>query len=245
MIQFFRGPKKGYSLKEHGQGIYFATDTKEILMNGGVFTGPVKEDSEIAWTDVVGSVEEAFTTGGMATLTEDKELSERLIVKSGVSSVLDLSNYSISNKSTSTKKNFAIEVEHGASLTIKGDGTINGGSGFDNVSVAVYGDCKIESGNFTVGPDAVGSGNSCIYVVGGTLEISGGTFSSDAMYNGKYFVLNKRDGSDSVISVTGGTFINYDPSNSETEDPAQNFVAAGYESVRIEGTNNYQVVKIK
>lgn len=39
MIQFFRGPKRGYSLKEHGQGIYFATDTKEILHNGVPFTG--------------------------------------------------------------------------------------------------------------------------------------------------------------------------------------------------------------
>ena len=64
-------------------------------------------------------------------------------------------------------------------------------------------------------------------------------------YNGKYFVLNKKDGSNSKIEVLGGTFINYDPSNSTTEDPPQNFVASGYESVRIGDSNNYQVVKIK
>mgnify|MGYP006874855120 CR=1 FL=1 len=46
----------------------------------------------------------------------------------------------------------------------------------------------------------------------GDIEIYGGRFeTADGT-----FVLNKKDFSDSVISVTGGTFINYDPSNSET-----------------------------
>lgn len=43
MIQFFRGPKNGYSLKEHKNGVYFATDTKEIISNGYSYTGPVEE----------------------------------------------------------------------------------------------------------------------------------------------------------------------------------------------------------
>ena len=33
---------------------------------------------------------------------------------------------------------------------------------------------------------------------------------------------NKKDNSDSIISVTGGTFVNYDPANSATENPEQN-----------------------
>ena len=35
----------------------------------------------------------------------------------------------------------------------------------------------------------------------------------------------------------------YDPANSATENPEQNFVANGYKSVQIDGTNNYKVVK--
>jgi hypothetical protein len=245
MIQFFRGPKKGYSQKDHGSGIYFATDTKEIIANGSAYTGPVEEKQELGWVEVVGSIEEAFTTGGMATLTENKEISEALTVKEGVNAVLNLNGCSIINSNVNSSKNFAIIIEKGASLVIEGEGMIHGGQGADNLALMVYGDCTIKSGTFMVGPDSRGQGNSCVYVKDGDLKILGGTFSTEMPYNGKYFVLNKKDGSDSNIEVLGGTFINYDPSNSMTEDPAQNFVASGYESVRIGDSNNYQVVKIK
>lgn len=244
MIKFFRGPKKSYSLETHKNGVYFATDTKEVLMNGGIYTGPKQEKCQQHWLDVVGTVEEAFSNGGMITLQEDKEISEVLSVKSGVSAVLDLGEYSIINKNTASSKNFAIQVEPGASLVIKGNGTVYGGRGGNNLALAIYGNCTIESGNFTVGEDANGQGNACIEVNGGILEITGGTFSSEKSYNGKYFVLNKKDNLDSIISVSGGTFVNYDPSNSETENPAQNFVANGYKSVQIEGTNNFKVIEV-
>ena len=244
MIQFFRGPKKGYSLKDHGNGIYFATDTKEIIANGSAYTGPVEEKQELGWVEVAGSIEEAFTTGGMATLTENKEISEALTVKAGVNAVLNLNGHYIVNSNTESTKNFAIIIEKGASLVIEGEGIIHGGQGADNLALMVYGNCTIKSGTFMVGPDSNGLGNSCVYVKDGDLKVLGGTFSTDMPYNGKYFVLNKKDGSDSNIEVLGGTFINYDPSNSMTEDPAQNFVASGYESVRIKGTDNYQVIRI-
>lgn len=245
MIKFFRGPKKSYNVREHGEGIYFAIDTKEVLMEGGAYTGPKPEKCKQQWLDVVGTVEEAFSNGGMVTLSEDKEITEGLVVQPGVSAVLDLSDYSLINKSTASKS-FAITVGEGASLVIKGNGTINGGSGSaSNMAVRVKGGyCEIQSGNFTVGPDVDGLGNSCVEVNTGVLEISGGVFSTDAAYQGKYFVLNKKDGSDSVISVTGGMFINYDPANSATENPEQNFVANGYKSVQIEGTNNYKVMAV-
>ena len=245
MIQFFKGPKKGYSLKEHKNGIYFATDTKEIISNGYSYVGPIEEKKEEGWLDVVGSIEEAFSQGGMVTLKENKEVSSPLIVKSGVNAVLDLGNCSLTYTNVATSKNWPIEVEKGASLTIRGEGVINGGSGSDNLALCVYGDCKIESGTFTVGPDAKGQGNACVEVNGGNLEISGGVFSTEFPYGGSYYVLNKKNGSDSVISCTGGMFINYDPSNSKTENPAQDFVANGYKAVRIEGTENYQVIKVK
>ncbi len=246
MIQFFRGPKKGYSVKEHKDGIFFATDTKEIIVNGYSYTGPVEEEKdECGWLDVVGSIEEAFTTGGMVTLIEDKVINEPLVVKSGVSAVLDLNGRSISYSNKLAKRNWAIEVENGASLIIRGEGLINGGSGSDNMAAIIYGNCKIESGTFTVGPDANGEGNACIEVRdGGHLKVSGGVFSTEVAYRGKYFVLNKKDNSDSVITVTGGLFINYNPSNSETENPTQDFVANGYKAIKIEGTNNYQVIKL-
>lgn len=245
-IKFFRGPKKSYNVKEHSEGIYFAEDSGEVIMNAKAYTGPKHEECKQEWLDVVATVEEAFSKGGMVTLSEDKDIYESLVVAPGVSAVLNLGDYSLINKDSLSSKSFAITVEEGASLVINGDGTVHGGSGSAS-NMALYikgGHCEIQSGNFTVGSDVNGLGNSCIEVNKGTLEISGGTFSTDVDYQGKYFVLNKKDGSDSIISVTGGTFINYDPANSVTENPEQNFVANGYKSVQIEGTNNYKVVKV-
>ena len=38
-IKYFRGLRANYNLASHGQGIYFATDTKEILHNGSAYVG--------------------------------------------------------------------------------------------------------------------------------------------------------------------------------------------------------------
>lgn len=43
MIQWFRGKKELYNVKVHGQGIYFATDTQEIIQNNLVFGGQLPE----------------------------------------------------------------------------------------------------------------------------------------------------------------------------------------------------------
>lgn len=243
MIKFFRGPKKSYDVREHGEGVYFATDTKEVMMNNEVYTGPKKEECKQEWLDVVATIDEAFTKGGIVSLTEDINLDQPIEVKPGVSAVLDLQGHSLTNVNPKTED--TIIVSNGASLVIKGNGFVDGGSG-SSCNMAVYikgGHCVIEDGTFHVGPDKNDSWNSCIEINGGVLEIKGGTFSTDRPYNNRYFVLNKKDNSDSVISVTGGIFVNYDPANSATENPEQNFVANGYKSVQIDGTNNYKVVK--
>ena len=97
MIEFFRGPKKSYDVREHGEGVYFATDTKEVMMNNEVYTGPKREECKQEWLDVVATIDEAFAKGGMVTLSEDMEISQALEVKPGVSAVLDLSGHSITN----------------------------------------------------------------------------------------------------------------------------------------------------
>lgn len=44
MMQFFRGPRELYNVKAHGAGIYFATDTKEIIQNDLSFLGELPAD---------------------------------------------------------------------------------------------------------------------------------------------------------------------------------------------------------
>ena len=245
MSKFYRGLKSKYDMAKHGQGIYFATDTKEILMNGMPYTGPVKASMDdvkglMAWKDVVASVSEAFTSGGMVTLAEDMDISESLVVKSGADAVLDLGGHRISNVG---QEQYAIKVEEGASLTIRGNGKVYGGGGTAySCAVVAFGRVTIESGEFSVGADKDGQGNSCIYSNGGVIVINGGTFSSEAMYEGRHWVLNSKNGTDSVIIVTGGTFMDFDPANPNTDD-YPNYVANGYKSVKIDGTNNFKVVE--
>lgn len=39
IVQHYRGLKEHYNIASHGQGIYFATDTKEIILNGQSYSG--------------------------------------------------------------------------------------------------------------------------------------------------------------------------------------------------------------
>lgn len=54
-VQFFRGPRELYNIASHGSGIYFATDTKEIIQNGLSFLGDLPEELEA----LIGRVEAA------------------------------------------------------------------------------------------------------------------------------------------------------------------------------------------
>lgn len=89
MAIFFRGSKEKYSLSTHGSGIYFATDTKEIIHNGVAYTGELPDlnlvkdvalseaGDKIVVTYVDGSIVEiaVSTSGGeYASAIEDKTL---------------------------------------------------------------------------------------------------------------------------------------------------------------------------
>lgn len=108
-----------------------------------------------------------------------------------------------------------------------GNGGIEGGSGGDNRAIEINGysgaNLMIYSGTYTVGADAKGEGNSCIYISkgnGASVIIEGGTFSSAAPYAGKYYVLNLKQTDNAVTNTTqfkvrGGTFIGQDPSKGD------------------------------
>ena len=99
-----------------------------------------------------------------------------------------------------------IDVTANGNLVITGNGTIDASGGRDSVTAVTVdhgGKLTIENGTF-IGKE----GNSCIYNAGGTVEIKGGTFKGDPQWT-----LNCQDGSGSVITVNGGTFYKFDPSN--------------------------------
>ena len=117
-------------------------------------------------------------------------------------------------------------------------GTFDGGSGGNNICVAVANGATvtIKGGTFTVGGDANGYGNSVIYSQGGNIVIEGGFFQTNYHYNGYYYVLNQSNGNPGTITVKGGTFVNYDPSKGD-DNLGGNFVASGYKVVSEKQSN--------
>lgn len=63
LVQYFRGPSSLYDAKIHGSGIYFTTDTHEIIHNGFVYSGNVPEDLQEV-IDSVNKINEELTVLG-------------------------------------------------------------------------------------------------------------------------------------------------------------------------------------
>ena len=162
---------------------------------------------------------------------------------------IDLNGYALTNAGTGFA--FAVSGSY-TQLTLKDSsveqsGTIYGGKGGNNQALNVSGGATVDiyGGNYTVGPNNNGLGNSCIEVagLGGTMNIHGGTFSSEAAYNDFYYVLNttQTQGTTGAIFVYGGKFLHFDPSNgddSSTSNGGSNssvqgsYLAEGYISVQ-------------
>lgn len=188
----------------------------------------------------------AAANGGEVILEENVELKQTIIVANGNALTVNLNGHSIVNTNQSANATTGVfVVESGSKLTIQGEGTIDGGSGSaSNLAVWAYPDSEvnISGGTFTVGKDKDGDGNSTIYTTGGTINISGGTFKTEC--DDTKYILNvgQTQGATGTIIVTGGTFIGYDPATGD-DNLGGSFVAEGYTSVKVAGTdNNYAVV---
>lgn len=152
---------------------------------------------------------------------------------------------------------YMVTKPDGIAVKASGEGTIvnitggnfNGGSLGNNVCVTSTNGAtiNISGGTFTVGHDKNGQGNSVIYAYGGDINISGGTFYTDYDYNGKYYVLNQNNNLKGNITVTGGSFRDYNPSLGD-DNLEGSFVPDGYQVIADSqsdpGRTWYTVVKI-
>ena len=117
-----------------------------------------------------------------------------------------------------------IDVTANGDLVITGNGTIDASGGSESVTAVTVdhgGKLTIENGTF-IGK----AGNACIYNASGTVVIKGGTFQGDPQWT-----LNCQDGSGSVITVMGGSFYQFDPSNANTGE-GEIVVPTGYKVVQ-------------
>ena len=206
--------------------------TSQVIFNVEIVPIFNEPDYDIDLVNIknVESLKALFATGGEATLAADLVLDESMAVKSGKEVVLDLNGKTVKNNSNSSAFNVY------GSLVINGEGTVDGGEGGDNVAVwsRSGGKLTINCGTYTVGADANGSGNSTIYSTGGDVVINGGTFSNAAKSAGRYWTINKQNGSTGKVEIYGGTFPGFDPANPNTDDDPT-YVAEGYVSVEKDG----------
>lgn len=183
---------------------------------------------------------------GTIKLSNDINVTSTLVIERSVT--LNLNGKKLYNENDIWDKNpndwSIISVRKNGNLTINGSGTIDCKEN-DCYAIDVMdgGKAVIENGNFI--------GNiSAVYAYEGNVEIKGGTYSIKQKNNNKVEreygltinIYNENGAKNlATISITGGTFNNFDPA--DKTDNKDNLVAKGYKTELIENTTNYRVVK--
>lgn len=124
-------------------------------------------------------------------------------------------------------------------------GRIDIGEGNPGYAIAVHGNTKAAS--LTIcGGTIVGNIHS-VYVGFGNVRVTGGRFNIYTSDTDQIVCLNcaneEYKAGRAKISITGGSFYKYDPSNSVSESPAANFVADGYRVTQEDENGYFSVVK--
>lgn len=193
------------------------------------------------------TLQEAVAVGGEVKLLKDVDISETVIVTKAVK--LDLNGKTIGNTNDLWEKRAddwsLLSVRAGGDLTITGNGTLKAKEN-DCYAVDVQDGATltIENGTFVGNIHAV-------YVYQGELTVKGGAYSIQQKYpdaaKADEFVLNcydkHRTEGTAKITVTGGTFVKFNPANCAAEGAGTNFVAAGYAAKKLED-DKYEVVAL-
>lgn len=203
-----------------------------VTPTAGITTETALKDAISAASD-----NETITLGGNITLTAPIIIEKKI--------TLDMAGHTFSNaqdiwNDTTAAWSF-ISVQGNGDLTITGNGTFQTKAN-DCYAVDIQdatAKCTIENGTFV--------GNiHAIYVFEGSLFVNGGTYSIQQKYTNANqadeFVLNcydahRRNGS-ATISVSGGSFINFNPANCQAEGIATNFCADGYTTTSTTNSEN-------
>lgn len=195
-------------------------------------------------------LEAAAQTGGQLTLQEDMVISNTVVVPEGKTLELDLGGHTLSNtteifKNDGTGDSWSFISVQGGTLVIS-NGIID----------ALENDCyaiDVQDGGKVIIESGTYKGNvHAVYVTEGEIEIKGGTFSVKQKFQdptkADEFVINCYDASyrngTASVTITGGSFENFNPANCQAEGLGTNFVPEGYSSVKVSDSDPaiYEVV---
>ena len=192
----------------------------------------------------------ALAAGGIVSVNKDVTVSDEdtvdasTIISAPTTLNLDKKIISPDNMGENNKNFTAVIVDADTTINATKDGGIDTGK---NGAYAI----NVRKGaTLTVNGGTYYGGGTAIQVQKGTLIINGGTFAcepySNPVYGNKYLI-NCIDAAwkngTAKIEIKGGTFINFDPADSESENPHGNFVADGYKVVsEVKGSDTYYTV---
>lgn len=246
--KFYNGKPSSTDAEENG--FYFVFTTAEgasVTVDGAAADetaayGAYEARVSNAWFDTFeNAVKNAEANGKTVVLLKDVEVGEAGSAATGlvVSGTLtvDFNGFTVSNVGTG----YAVVVSGSdAKVTLidsseEQTGGIYGGSGGNNQALRVQDGAKVEiyGGNYNVGGDPQGEGNSTVAIsTDSVVYIYGGRFASEKAYKGKYFVLNiqQTTGAKGEFKVFGGTFVGQNPADGD-DALGGSFVADGYEAV--------------
>ncbi|MFQ9975000.1 MAG: hypothetical protein ACLRVN_01285 [Butyricicoccus sp.] len=171
---------------------------------------------------------------------EDKDTSRTVIDKP---ITLDLND-----KTIKSPDNMGNNGRNFVALYISADVTINATTGGINTGTnGAYAINVMNGATLTINGGNYYGGGTAVQVQKGTANINGGTFACEPYSNPIYgykFLINCIDSAykngTAKVSINGGSFVNYDPSDSASENPIGNFCPSGYVAVK-GGTENAPV----
>ena len=193
----------------------------------------------------VTELKEALTTGGVVAVTKDIQTNN---IEDTAAARIVISQPTTLNleKKIITPDNMGNNNTNFCALIVDADTTINAGEngGIDTGVNGGYGINVRNGATLTINGGYYYGGGTAVQVQEGTLVINGGTFACEPYSNPTYgynFLINCVDSAykngTAKVTIQGGTFINFDPSNCTAEGAHTNFVADGYKVVPQTQTN--------
>lgn len=169
--------------------------------------------------------------------TDNDGLEPVVTIAQGVNSVIDLNGNTIAltpeSDSVSLTQTPVIASVDGGSLSIVGDGVVDaeaGNNGAYCINVRNGGELVIEGGTYY-------GAMTCVQVQEGKAIIRGGFFDLASTIKGEApqfsrYLINCIDSAwedgTAQIEITGGTFVNFNPAKTSSENPEANWVPDGY-----------------
>ena len=231
-------------------------DIKNVVNNSEVVAeGGVAEVNGIKFTSLQSALNTAVNESKI-TVLEDIDLKLTASLNNNVNVTLDLNGKTITNttdlweKPDTNSNNWSLISVKNGNLLITGNGSLKAKAN-DCYAVDIQNGatCTIENGTFVGNVHAV-------YVLKGICNVKGGHYSIQQTYPGASiayeFVLNlldaNRENGTAKMTVTGGTFEKFNPTDCKAEGDHTNFCPEGYKAVSsiIPSTQNdlqYTVVK--